>query len=327
MGWASSVGPEDKPSEHPSAPIDASDESTAAAATPAQRGRAPVSELTKRVLFGVLAGPITVLLVWIGGLPMAVLMSAAAGVAAWELFRMARATGAAPLAGLGICAAALLPLFMVTQPRGVFEFPPALLAGIVLVVLSAAIWLRGTTGRPLSSVAITIFGIGYTGGLLSFAQGLRYHRFVVTEMGGAALLLLPVLLTWANDIGAFFSGRLLGRRKLIPAVSPGKTIAGAIGGLVACLILCWVYVQFVLRPYAQLSLGPRNLVVFAVVVSAAGQLGDLAESLLKREAGVKNSSGIFPGHGGVLDRIDSLLFALPVAWVLLSIPGFLLPVL
>jgi phosphatidate cytidylyltransferase len=313
------VGPNDTPSEHPT-PSRAGDPESATG------GRAPLSELTKRVLFGVLAGPITVLLVWVGGVPMAVLVSAAAGVAAWELFRMARAGGVAPLTGLGVCGAALVPLYAITQPRGVFEFPPAFLAGVVLVVLSAAIWLRGAFGRPLEAVAITLFGIGYTGGLLSFAEGIRYHRYVVSETGGAALLLLPVLLTWANDIGAFFWGRLFGRRKLIPAVSPGKTVAGAIGGLVACLILCWVYVQFVLRPLAQLSLTPRNLVAFAVVVCAAGQLGDLAESLLKREAGVKNSSGIFPGHGGVLDRIDSLLFVLPVAWALFSIPGLLLPV-
>ncbi len=326
MGWVSSAGPNDHPLEHPTASNDAPDVPISSEPVPTKGRRGPASELTQRVVFGVLAGPITVLLVWIGGIPMAVLLSAASGVAAWELFRMARATGAAPLAGLGVCGAALVPLYMLTEPRGVFEFPPVLLAGVVLVVLTVAIWRRGVAGRPLSSVATTVFGIAYTGGLLSFAEGIRYHRYVVSEMGGAALLLLPVLLTWANDIGAFFSGRLFGRRKLIPAVSPGKTVAGAIGGLVACLILCLVYVHFVLRPFAQLSLSPRNLVAFAVVVSAAGQLGDLAESLLKREAGVKNSSGIFPGHGGVLDRIDSLLFVLPVAWALFSIPGLLLPV-
>jgi phosphatidate cytidylyltransferase len=277
-----------------------------------------------RIAFGVVAAPITVLLVLIGGWPLAFLLSAASGVAAWELFRLARAGGAMPLSELGIVVAALLPLFATAEPRGVFEFPVTLLAGIFLVVLTATIWVRGAGGRPLSAAATTLFGIAYTGGLLSFAEGIRYYRYVASETGGAVLLLLPVALTWANDIGAYVAGRMFGRRKLLPAVSPGKTVAGSIGGLVACLGTCWIYVQFVLGPFAQLSMSPRNLVVFAVVVSAAGQIGDLAESLLKREAGVKDSSRVFPGHGGVLDRVDSLLFVLPVAWALFAVPGLLL---
>jgi phosphatidate cytidylyltransferase len=119
---------------------------------------------------------------------------------------------------------------------------------------------------------------------------------------------------------------LFGRRKLIPAVSPGKTVAGSVGGLVATMLACLIYVQEVLRPVAQLTMTSRNLLVFAIVVCAVGQIGDLVESLLKREAGVKDSSGIFPGHGGVLDRIDSLLFVLPVAWALFAVPGLLLAI-
>lgn len=237
---------------------------------------------------------------------------------------MARAGGATPLTELGIVVSVLLPLFATAEPRGVFEFPVTLLAGILLVVLTATIWVRGAEGRPLSAAATTVFGIAYTGGLLSFAEAIRYYRYVGSETGGAVLLLLPVALTWANDIGAFVAGRLFGRRKLMPAVSPGKTVAGSIGGLVACVAICWIYVHFALGRFAQLSMSPRNLVVFAVVVCAAGQIGDLAESLLKREAGVKDSSKVFPGHGGVLDRIDSLLFVLPVAWALFAVPGLLL---
>jgi phosphatidate cytidylyltransferase len=284
-----------------------------------------VSELAKRILFAAVAGPATVLLIRQGGAPLAVLLAAASGVAAWEFFRMARAGGARPLSGLGVPIAAAIPLVIAAEPRGVFDVPPWLIAGALLVVFTAAIWVRGAEGRPLSAVGTTLFGIAYTGGLLSFAESIRYHRFVTDDPSGTALLLLPVLLTWANDIGAYVSGRLFGRRKLLPAVSPGKTVAGAVGGLVATVALCWVYVHSVLRPVAQIAMSPRNLIVFGIVVCAAGQIGDLAESLLKREAGVKDSSGIFPGHGGVLDRIDSLLFVLPVTWMLCAIPGFLIP--
>jgi phosphatidate cytidylyltransferase len=293
---------------------------------PAVESRGKLSELTRRILVAIVAVPITAGAVIAGGIPMALLVAVASGVAAWELYRMARATGAQPMEAVGIPLAVAWPLIIATEPRGVFIFPPGLLAAIGLVVLSAAIWVRGVSGRPLESVATTLFGIGYSGGLLSFGFGIRYHRFVADDRGGAALLLLPVLMTWGTDIGAYAFGRLYGQRKLIPSVSPGKTVIGAIGGLAGSVAVCWVYVVAVLMPVAELGMTRIGLLGLAVAVSVAAQVGDLAESLLKREAGVKNSSGILPGHGGLLDRIDSLVFVLPVAYVIFNLPGFLLPV-
>lgn len=293
---------------------------------PSPRAGGGRSELVRRVAFAVVAAPVTILLIRAGGVPLAVLLASASGVAAWELYRMSRVGGGAPIEWLGVPLAVLLPLLVAEEPRGVFEFPPTLIAASLVVVLGASIWVRGSAGRPLSTVGVTLFGAWYTGGMLSFAEAIRYHRFVADDAGGTVLLLLPVFLTWANDIGAYVIGRLVGGRKLAPSVSPGKTIAGAVGGLLATGVACAIYVRSVLQPVAQLTMSPRNLIVFAIVVCAAGQVGDLAESLLKREAGVKDSSGIFPGHGGVLDRIDSLLFALPVACILFAVPGLLLPV-
>jgi phosphatidate cytidylyltransferase len=137
------------------------------------------------------------------------------------------------------------------------------------------------------------------------------------------LLLLPVLVTWASDIGAYAVGRTLGRHKLIPSISPGKTVEGAIGGLLASMLIAAVYTQYVLHPTAHLGFRspPLGVLAFGALVSIAAQTGDLAESLLKREAGVKDSSHLLPGHGGILDRFDSLLFVLPTAFVLL---GFML---
>lgn len=137
------------------------------------------------------------------------------------------------------------------------------------------------------------------------------------------LLGLPLLLTWATDIGAFAVGKIVGGRKLIPAVSPSKTISGAVGGLVASVLVTWAYVSTALRPAAQLAMTWRGIVVFGVIISVVAQLGDLVESLLKREAGVKDSSTLLPGHGGVLDRLDSLFFVLPTAHLLVG--WFLLP--
>jgi phosphatidate cytidylyltransferase len=166
----------------------------------------------------------------------------------------------------------------------------------------------------------------YTGLTLSFGYALRYHPYAVGPAAGTALVFLPVILTWASDIGGYAAGRTLGRRKLIPAVSPGKTVEGSIGALVATVAVCLGYVALVLRPYAQLSLRPLAVVGFAVAISVTAQVGDLAESLLKREADVKDSSHIIPGHGGVLDRFDSLFFVLPVAYLLLGYLVIALPV-
>ena len=128
----------------------------------------------------------------------------------------------------------------------------------------------------------------------------------------------PLILAWASDIGAYAVGRAIGGRKLIPTVSPGKTVAGALGGLATTMIVSWVYVRFVLSPMASLTMTVQASILFGLLISVAAQVGDLAESLFKREANVKDSSGLMPGHGGLLDRLDSLLFVLPVAHLLFS---------
>jgi phosphatidate cytidylyltransferase len=274
------------------------------------------SELARRVAFSVVAAPVAVAVIYFGDWPLATLLSAVAALGAWELFRIARAGGVGALEVIGIALAALLPLATHASRLG-FTVHPVFGAVAVLAVLTVAIWARGVDGKPLAATAVTVFGALYTGGMLSFGYALRYHRVTIDAKGGMALLLLPVLLTWASDIGAYAVGRVAGRRKLIPSVSPGKTVEGAVGALVTCVVVCWLYVALVLRPFAQLTIPPAGIVLFALAISATAQIGDLAESLLKREAGVKDSSRIIPGHGGVLDRFDSLLFVLPVAYVLL----------
>ena len=102
------------------------------------------------------------------------------------------------------------------------------------------------------------------------------------------------------------------------AVSPAKTVAGAVGGMAVAIVVCLLFVKFVMVPYAHLTLSVGGALIFAVLISAAGQVGDLVESMFKRESGVKDSSHLIPGHGGLLDRVDSLLFTLPIGYVLLG---------
>jgi phosphatidate cytidylyltransferase len=300
-----------------------------------------VSELTRRVLFSVVAAPVGVWVILSGDWPLAALVAVMSALAAWEFYRMARAAGANPLADVGVALAGVVPLAVHAHFLELYTVPPALAAVTLLALLGATIWLRGLAGRPMVAAGVTVLGVLYTGGLLSFGYALRYHDTVrfydrlpaadqprvagVSASPGGILLLMPVLLTWASDTGAYFVGRAVGGRRLVPSVSPGKTIAGAVGGLAATVVVAWVYARYVLRPVAQLGLPPAGVILFGALVSVAAQIGDLFESLLKREAGVKDSSSIIPGHGGVLDRIDGLVFVLPTAhlladWLLIPAP-------
>lgn len=292
-----------------------------------------MSDLTRRVLFGVVAAPVAALVVLVGGAALAALLAVIAALAAWEFFRLARADGLTPMEDIGIALAGVVPLLVHGRYLGVFDLGAAVVAVVVLAVFALSIWLRGVEGRPLSAVATTLLGVVYTGGMLSFGYAIRYHDYAVGDVpaghmslrlnAGGLLLLLPVVLTWASDTGAYFVGRAVGGRKLIPSVSPAKTVAGAVGGLGGSVLVAWLYVKAVLHPAAHLDFAPWGLLLFGAIISVAAQVGDLAESLLKREAGVKDSSRVLPGHGGILDRFDSLFFVLPVAYLLLG--GLLVP--
>ena len=287
-----------------------------------------MGELARRILFSVVAIPVALGAIWYGDWALAALLAIAAALAAHEYYGIAGAAGLEPMTMLGTALAGLLPIALHAQRRGVLtgDLPVLALAGM-LVIFAISIWARWPGGRPVASVSTTVFGILYTGATLGYGYVLRYHPYAIGARAGAALLALPLILTWTSDIGAYFVGRALGRRKLIPAVSPGKTIAGAVGALVLCMIVSWAYTKWVLVPNASLSMSLRHAdiaapaiaaLLFGGVISVAAQVGDLAESLIKRDAGVKDSSHLLPGHVGVLDRLDSLFFVLPVAYLLFS---------
>lgn len=282
-----------------------------------------MSELTRRIIFAVIAAPASIAVIYFGDWALASVLSILSALAAWELFRIARETGAVPLESGGIALAALLPVAVHGQRLGVYTLTLHAIIAMILVLFASTIWLRGPSGKPLSSVAITIFGVTYAG-LFSYVYALRYHDYAVGAGAGTILVVLPIVLTWATDVGGYAFGRAFGKRKLIPAVSPGKTVEGAVGALGLTIVICLLYVRFLMMPYAQLGLTIQGAVLFAIVISVAAQIGDLAESLLKREAGLKDSSRIIPGHGGILDRFDSLLFVMPIAFLLLG--RLLLPV-
>jgi phosphatidate cytidylyltransferase len=284
----------------------------AEAGAPAARKGA--SEMTQRVLVALVGIPLAVAIVWIGGWPLAVLLMAISALAALEFFNLAEKKGAQPLRAAGAVLAAGFILLVAANRTGIeLAGFGAVIAWATIVFATLAIWHRGVEGQPLLSISTTLTGAVYTGGLLSFGFLLRHLPGVQSAAHGAALVFAPVLLTWTSDTFAYFVGRQFGTKKLIPRVSPGKTVQGAMGAVIGTVLVALAYSR-VLSGFPLYEMSLAEAALFGLVMSVAAQVGDLAESLLKRDAGVKDSGTLLPGHGGALDRFDSLFFTLPIAY-------------
>jgi len=274
-------------------------------------------DLGRRVAVAAVGVPVGVWVVLSGGVPLAIALGLIAAGSAHEFYGLARAKGSEPLGWVGVpVSGALAALPLVLSP----DAPRAELLwglGIALLIVSAiaAVFRRGADGRPLEVMSVTVTGALYTGGALSFAGFLRG----APGSEGAALVVFPLLVTWIGDTFAYFGGRFFGKHKLAPKVSPKKTVEGAISGLVGSGLSGAVFSALVLSQSESLPIPIGVATLMAVVMGAVGQMGDLAESVLKREAGVKDSGTILPGHGGLLDRFDAIFFTLPLAYFLISL--------
>lgn len=278
------------------------------------------SETTTRVIVALIAIPIGGLLVVLGGWALAGLLAVIAVAAALEFYRLAQKKGIEPLRLLGSVVAALFVLMAAVAPElgpGAAGFSTLLVCAIIGSGI-VAIWTRGVAGQPVLAFSTTLSGAAYTGALLSFGLFLRHLPGSAGAWHGTALLFAPVLLTWASDTAAYFVGRQWGTRKLIPSVSPGKTVQGAVGAIVGALLVGIAY-TYVLALFPSYRMSIWEGAIFGVLISVTAQVGDLAESLFKRDAGVKDSGTLLPGHGGALDRFDSLLFTLPIGYYFLRL--------
>ena len=274
--------------------------------------------LTKRIGFAVVAIPAAVGLVWLGGLPLAILLALVGGLGARELFDIAARRGITPARGPGIFgAAAVGPLVWagLTLPGTgplLQDAAPYLAAAFIVAVLLAVLRTTRPDAQPLASAAVTVFAVAYCAVLTSFLLVIRHRLHPEQSWPGAWLVFLPLVVIWVCDTAAMFGGKLIGGPKLAPVVSPGKTRSGGVAGLAGAVVAALVFSQAALVP-TGVTLGVGQLVLFGLVLGVVGQAGDLVESLFKREAGVKVSSNLIPGHGGILDRFDSLYVTLPVA--------------
>jgi phosphatidate cytidylyltransferase len=273
------------------------------------------SETTTRVLVALVAIPVGMVLIVAGGWALALLLGGIAVAAALEFYRLVGQKDVQALRVIGGLIAALFVLLGAIDPSAGPEGAgyTLLLVLAIMATATVAIWARGVAGQPLLSFSTTLTGAIYTGGLLSFALFLRHLPGNSGSWHGTALLLTPVLLTWASDTAAYFVGRKWGTRKLIPSVSPGKTVQGATGAVVGTVLVAIAY-SYLLASFPTYRLEVWQAALLGVLVSVAAQTGDLAESLFKRDAGVKDSGTLLPGHGGALDRFDSLFFTLPLGY-------------
>jgi phosphatidate cytidylyltransferase len=239
--------------------------------------------------------------VYFGGLAFFAAVSAALLVAGYEFFLMARRAGHRPIVWLGL---ALIALFLLNAFLRANREREILAAAIAASLILAIFWREEDW---IASWGLTLAGALYIGALGA-------HAILIRELTNGFIWTLTALIAvWATDTGAYLVGTRIGRRGFFTAISPKKTWEGAIGGLFSATV-------------ATLALGalwagmhPIHALLFGFGIGVAATFGDLAESLLKRQTGVKDSSDIVPGHGGVLDRIDSLLFAAPFAYYYLTL--------
>lgn len=274
-------------------------------------------ELPKRVAVAAIGIPIAVGAGYLGGYWLASLLALLAGLAAAEFCRLYRARGVAAAPWVAGLLAVAYVVLAVGLPAGVY----LVWATVLTLGVTAVLIIRTEPDRqPGLSAVVTAFGAVYTGGLFSYALWLRSLGGSGPGWPGAAMLFLPVAVTWLGDSAAYSVGRAIGRHKMAPLISPKKTWEGALAGLLATAGGAVLYVELA-SPLLRWSPSIWQLLLFGALISVAGQVGDLFESRFKRDCGVKDSSNLLPGHGGALDRIDSLLFVFPFAYAFLRLVG------
>lgn len=269
----------------------------------------------RRVVVAVVAIPLALAIVWQGGWLLAFVLSVVCVLGVRELYAFAVRQGIRPLVRTGLATAFVLPpavYYALTREPALRSDGPYWAAAWLLAVLLMALARRRASDRPLSATAVTVFGVLYAAVLPCFLLAIRHTTYAERDWSGTWLVFVPLVVTWVGDTAAMVGGKLLGGPKLAPAVSPGKTWSGALCGTVASVATIPLLNVLVLTgqgvPFPLL-----RAIVFGLVLSVLGQAGDLVESLFKREVSLKDSSALISGHGGMLDRFDSLYFAIPAA--------------
>lgn len=284
----------------------------ASAGSPTNKG-----SLLVRVTSALILLPLLILLVWWGVLSVAFTVAVASVICLLELYSAFTAGGFRPRVGVGITVGVALVAAVTVQPMVALDLPPLVLAGAIIFSLISELFRSEQDPTTLPSWALTFTGAIYISWLLSHFVLLRSITVPLNPSPlsflriepGTAWVFLVFAVTFLQDTFAYFVGRSFGRHKLAPILSPKKTWEGAIGGMTGAIVASLLSVFLMGLP---ISYG--SAILIGIIGGIVGPLGDLSESLIKRMVGVKDIGKIIPGHGGMLDRADSLLFTAPILY-------------
>lgn len=256
---------------------------------------------------------------WRDGIPFILAVALISVIGLYEFYRGVRKTGAEPQEWVGL-ASAFLFLFAARQ-----QFTPSYLSipGVLtfFVLVTLTVELLRHKPSPIKNLGTTFLGAVYVGWLSSYLVAIRSigKQFDLAYINlpwqvplGAWLVVYVVFCTWAADTGAFLVGRKWGKHKLAPTVSPGKSWEGWFAGVAACLVMSFIMGLAMRMPW-------YHMIILGIGISIVSVIGDLAESAIKRDIGIKDFGSVLPGHGGMLDRFDGLLFAAPIFYYYMTI--------
>jgi phosphatidate cytidylyltransferase len=250
--------------------------------------------LRGRVITSLVLVPVLLATVWFGNPWLSIVVAVFALLGVLEFYRLSSLAGWHPFTLLGIV---FVLLFILNAHSGDERTTPLLISAVVILSIIRLLW-SADKEKAFSNWAWTVGGIFYIGWPMS-------HFVLLRELeDGLSWVLVALLVTFASDSSAFFVGRAWGRKRMAPAISPSKTWEGAAAGIIGAMIAV-----VILGAVTGLDgIGYGRLIVLGFLISVFAQLGDLTESMLKRTAGVKEAGKLMPGHGGVLDRLDSIVF-------------------
>jgi len=252
----------------------------------------------KRVFTIIIGVPLIFIMLFWGNIPIFIVVLLLAGFGLIELFSMARKKGFEPHWVLGFILTFYF-IFLTIYDFNDLKYDKNIIIVFIIILFTIIQLYKKDYQTVLSNISITIFGSIYLGYLSSFILKIK-----ILPNGNYYLISL-LLITWINDSAAYLIGSKFGKNKIFPRISPKKSIEGAIGGMVFSVISIFAFKNWLNLPFTQ-------LIFFGLIISIIAQIGDFFESMIKRDSGVKDSGSIVPGHGGILDCFDSLLFTAPV---------------